>query len=117
MLFPDSRHADSWDRREWLRLVSWHALGLGLLELPAAGAAAEQPPPAAPLAPLNRFPRMVQEHFVGRVRAAEREGLKAKAALKTREDAERYVKDVRQKIRQCFGPFPEKTPLNARVTA
>ena len=29
--------------------------------------------------------------------------------------AEGYVREVRQKTRPCFGPFPEKTPLNPRV--
>jgi dienelactone hydrolase len=37
-------------------------------------------------------------------------------ALKTRADAEAYVQTVRGKIRESFGPFPEKTPLNPRVT-
>ena len=27
-----------------------------------------------------------------------------------------YVRAVRAKIQQCFGPWPEKTPLNPRVT-
>lgn len=71
---------------------------------------------APPLAPLNRFPRMVQEWFVTQVRAAERVGNEARAALKTRADAERYVADVRKKIAACFGPFPAKTPLNPKVT-
>ena len=59
---------------------------------------------------------MVHEYFVEQVRAAEQAGIKARAALKTKADAEAYVRDVREKIRTCFGPFPEKTPLNARVT-
>src|SRR5687767_4037847 len=71
-------------------------------------------PPILP--PFNRFPRMVQEHFVALVRAAERAGNAARAALKTRADAEGYVRDVRKKIADCFGPFPEKSPLNPRVT-
>jgi dienelactone hydrolase len=70
----------------------------------------------AKLPPLNRFPRMVQEHFVAQVRTAEQRGLAAKAALKTKADAEKYVRDVQARIRQCFGPEPERTPLNARVT-
>src|SRR5262249_55043837 len=53
---------------------------------------------------------------VVRVRAAEQAGLKARAALQTRTDAEAYVQAVRKKIQLCFGPFPEKTPLNPRVT-
>ncbi len=59
---------------------------------------------------------MVQEYFVARVRAAERAGLEARAALRTRADALAYVETVRKKIRVCFGPLPEKTPLNPRVT-
>ena len=58
----------------------------------------------------------MQEHFVERVRAAEEAGNAARAALKTKADAERYVEEVRKKIRLCFGPFPEKTPLAPRVT-
>jgi dienelactone hydrolase len=105
-----------WNRRWWLRTVGWHALGLGLLDFRRGSVAAQEQKPAAQLAALNRFPRMVQEYFVARVRAAERMGLKAKADLKTRGDAEGYVKEVQRKIRLCFGPFPDKTPLNARVT-
>jgi dienelactone hydrolase len=95
-------------RRHWLGLVAGHA-ALGR-------SATGQAPKAAPPQPLNRFPRMVQDHFVERVRAAERECLQLQAALKTRADAERYVRAVQEKIARCFGPFPEKTPLNARVT-
>lgn len=50
-------------------------------------------------------------------RAVEREADARRAALRTRADAERYVAEVREKVLACFGPFPEKTPLNARVTA
>jgi dienelactone hydrolase len=67
-------------------------------------------------APLNRFPRMVQEYFVERVRAIEQTGIRARSNLRTRADAEEYIADVRKKIRLCFGPLPEKTPLNPRVT-
>lgn len=66
--------------------------------------------------PLNRFPRMVQEWFVDRVRQAQAERLERLDALRTRSDAERYVADVRDRIRQCFAPFPAKTPLNPRIT-
>jgi dienelactone hydrolase len=59
---------------------------------------------------------MVHEYFVSRVRSALEPGLKAKAGLKTRSDAEAYVRSVREKIRASFGPLPEKTPLNPRIT-
>jgi cephalosporin-C deacetylase-like acetyl esterase len=66
--------------------------------------------------PLNRFPRMVHEWFVRQVREAEQRKLRRLEGLKTKADAEAYVKSVQQKIRQCFGPEPKRTPLNARVT-
>ncbi len=68
------------------------------------------------LEPLNRFPRMVQEYYVRRLRAVERANHQAKAALRTRDDAEAYVQSVRNRIRDCFGPWPERTPLRARIT-
>jgi dienelactone hydrolase/pimeloyl-ACP methyl ester carboxylesterase len=72
--------------------------------------------PAAPLVSLNRFGRMVQEYFVAQIRAAEKAGLEARAALRTLADAEAYVEAVRKSIRLCFGPLPQKTPLKPRVT-
>lgn len=46
----------------------------------------------------------------------EARGNEKRAALKTKADAEAYVQSARERIRECFGPEPEKTPLNARVT-
>ena len=68
------------------------------------------------LKPLNRFPHMVQEYFVKAVRRVENRANERRAGLKTKADAEAYVSDVRQKIQQSFGPWPEKTPLNPRIT-
>jgi dienelactone hydrolase len=59
---------------------------------------------------------MVQEYFVEQVRRAEEHGLRAKRALKTRADAEAYIRSVQEKIRRCFGPEPERTPLRPRAT-
>lgn len=112
-----SNHASSvMSRRQAIHWVGASCCGLTLpagLWLPELWGA--QPAPPA-LQPLNRFPRMVQEHFVQRVRAIEQASDKVRSALKTKADAEKYVETVRAKIRQSFGPFPEKTPLNARVT-
>jgi dienelactone hydrolase len=66
--------------------------------------------------PLNRFPRMVQEYFVSRVRAKDKEIRDSLAKLRSKADAEAYVQSVRERIRQSFGPMPERTPLNAKVT-
>jgi cephalosporin-C deacetylase-like acetyl esterase len=67
------------------------------------------------LEPLNRFPRMVQEYFVEQVRAAERRTDAIKQAVKTKADAEAYVKGVREKIATVFDLPKERTPLNAKV--
>lgn len=114
---PTRTDAPAWafSRRQWLQAVGLHALSLGLIEQ-GAGIAAGAEAAAAARPPLNRFPRMVQEYFVQRVRAAEQAGLRTRAALKTRADAEAYVQQVRKNIQRCFAPFPAKTPLNARVT-
>ena len=66
--------------------------------------------------PLNRWPRMVHEFFVKQVREAERESLAKKNALKTKADAEKYVKDVRERIKLSFGKLPKRTPLKPRIT-
>lgn len=68
------------------------------------------------LLPLNRFPGMIQEYFVERVRKVQLTADKRRAVLRTRHDAEAYIHEVRKKVQQCFGPWPEKTPLNARIT-
>lgn len=70
----------------------------------------------SPFVPLNRLPRMVQEYFVGRVRQIEQTANNQRSSLISKRDAENYVREVRAKIQQCFGPWPDKTPLNARVT-
>lgn len=86
------------------------------LTTPSPRTRVQEKPLANALAPLNRFPRMVREWYVEQVRAAEKIGLDAQAALKTKADAEAYIEGVRKKIATCFGKFPEKTPLNAKVT-
>ncbi len=41
---------------------------------------------------------------------------RALAKVKSKQQWERYISTVREKLRIAFGPFPERTPLNARVT-
>lgn len=106
-------------RRNFLQTASLSALAWPLLQSwPASSASAQTPTSTAKTAlpPLNRFPRMQQEWLVAEVRAAEQRGNARRDALKTRADAEAYVQSVQQRIRDCFGPLPEKTPLNAKVT-
>ncbi|MBY0457080.1 MAG: prolyl oligopeptidase family serine peptidase, partial [Gemmataceae bacterium] len=99
-------------RRRVFQAAGLTALALGADTAPTV-AQDKQP---APLAPLNRFPRVVQDWYVEQVRTAEQQGNERRARLKTKADAEAYVRDVRARVAKCFGPFPDKTPLNARVT-
>lgn len=100
------------DRRQWLQCTSLASCGV-LAGGTLAGSlqAAEKK-----YEPLNRYPRMVHEWFVDQVRRLERRNLRRLEELKTKEDAEAYVESVRKRIRACFGPEPERTPLAARVT-
>ncbi len=100
------------NRRHLLRAAAVQALSVPLVQLLSAQSSMA----AEDLQPLNRFPRMVQEFFVEQLRAAEKRSLEAKARLKTKTDAGAYVKSVQAKIRRCFGPEPERTPLAARIT-
>lgn len=65
---------------------------------------------------LNRYPRMVHEYFVDQVRASGERHAKRILSLETDLAAKQYVVSARQRIRASFGPEPERTPLNARVT-
>lgn len=71
---------------------------------------------SAAFQPANGFPRMVQEYWVAQMRRLDQEHARREATLRTRADAEAYVAEVRDKIQQSFGQWPERTPLNARVT-
>jgi dienelactone hydrolase len=107
------------DKLNLNRRELFQAAGLGLLA--PTGWSRAHPTPAQEqvrperMEPLNRFPRMVQEYMVERVGEVELAGLRLKSTMKTKADAEAYVLAVRQKIRGCFGPFPERTPLNPRI--
>jgi dienelactone hydrolase len=110
---PDAKFSEPVSRRAVLE----RAMGSAVLTLPVSQCLI----PAATFAaeaytPLNRFPRMVHEFFVDQTRQAEQRGNSLKAGLRTKQDAEKYVEGVRARIRRCFGPEPERTPLNPRVT-
>ena len=65
---------------------------------------------------MNRYPHMVHEYYVGRLREIARRRRERIARLKTRGQAESYVRRARSAVRRSFGPFPKRTPLNPRVT-
>jgi dienelactone hydrolase len=73
-------------------------------------------PNADTMLPLHRFPRMLQEDLVSRVREHYRANHARVMGLTTRAEAEAYCAEVRAKVDRVFGPWPEKTPLNLRVT-
>ena len=61
--------------------------GLGFSRLGMAQDAAGEAIPA-----LNRFPRMMQEYYVAKIRAVEKRALERKNALATKADAERLAR-------------------------
>lgn len=71
---------------------------------------------ASGIVPFNRFTRMVHDYFDQQIAIAAEVGEKRKAALHSRADAEAYVRFVREKIQQSFGPWPERTPLKPRIS-
>ncbi|MEJ7691505.1 acetylxylan esterase [Daejeonella sp.] len=112
-------------RRDFLKFTSLTGLGIlsngigNITTVNAATPAVQLPAKAAlpaELVTFNRFPRMVHDYFVDNVKKIEQGGEKRRASLKNKADAEAYVRDVRRKISDAFGPWPEKTPLNAKVT-
>src|SRR5690606_16681763 len=113
------------NRRDFLKITSIAGLGVvgaGVLPvsagIPTQGSPLPNDPAAAAkaLEPMNRFPRMVHDHFVKQLRAIERKGNEVRSGMKTKADAEAYVREVRAKIQQSLGPWPQKTPLNAKTT-
>ncbi len=64
----------------------------------------------------RRYGHMVHEHYVERIRGIMQAREERIAALKTKRDAQKYVRQVRAAVRACFAPFPARTPLNARTT-
>jgi dienelactone hydrolase len=106
----------SHSRRQWLQTsasLCGAAATLSCSDMLALVAAEK---PTNPYLPANGFGRMVHEYFLDLARAVERERLQQVAKLKTKADAEAYVAEVRRKIELSFGPWPERTPLNPRIT-
>ena len=117
---PKSPSSKKLSRRALLQGTAIGIGSLGALDPLLAPAALAQPqtPQLGPeaLAPFNHFPRMMQDYFVARLAEVEKLADKRRAALNSKADAEAYVREVRRKIRECFGPWPQKTPLSPRVT-
>ena len=111
-----STHLNSISRRQWAKstagiLVGGASVSESLLTSSLWGQGDQDA-----RQPLNRFPRMVQEFYVRRVREETGKSDKIRGSLQSKSDAELYVKTIRHHIRASFGPEPERTPLNARIT-
>lgn len=104
---------ESLSRRQALRTTGLGALGLNLINPKLFNSTASA---QSKLTPFNRFPRMVQEHFVRRLRLHDELHRAKIFGLKNRSQAEAYVRRVREKIKLSFGQWPAKTPLKPRVT-
>ncbi len=63
-----------------------------------------------------RYGHMLQEYFVARSREMMAKRTQVRAAIKTPAQVMKLRNEVREKLRACFGPLPERTPLNARIT-
>lgn len=106
-------HSTALTRRELLALSS---VGVACLtrQAPLFAQPANQP---GVLTPLNRYPRMMQDYLSAKVAAAQQLAEARQAKLTTKAEAEAHVQTIRGLIRECFGPFPERTPLKPRVTS
>lgn len=125
---PASSSSATLTRRALLRQGGLGLLGASALPFVASAATASATKAsakaktskagAAPaeLVPLNRFPRMMHDWFLAKITAQERATEAKRATLRTRADAETFIRERAAKVKQCFGPLPEKTPLNPRIT-
>ena len=61
------------------------------------------------------YPKMLEEHYVRRMRATYHARAERLAAIRTAEQARAYRDHARGALATAFGPLPEKTPLNTRT--
>ncbi len=112
------------NRRGFIKLSGMTGIGLAgatilpdfSRELEARSESAVQPQSSSQYVPLNRFPEVMQEYLVKQLRQIEQVSASRRAGLRTKSEAEAYINEIREKVQQCFGPWPEKTALNSRVT-
>lgn len=70
---------------------------------------------ASRMEPLNRFPRMMQEYLVARIRAVDAANHERIMAIEDPADATAYVAELREKLPLMFGELPEPCDLNVRA--
>lgn len=87
-------------------------LSILALVITSAACAQEERPS---MEPLNRFPRMMQEYVVARIRALDAANLARIQGLGSAEEARAYIEELRAKLPAMFGELPERGDLNART--
>ncbi len=70
----------------------------------------------APIFSEYRYGHLVQEYYVKRVREIAARRARERARIRTPEAVMKLREEVRRKLKECYGPWPERTPLNVRVT-
>jgi len=63
-----------------------------------------------------RHGHMLQEYYVARLREIARRRAHERSRIRTAAQVLKLREEVRRKLKACYGPLPERTPLNARVT-
>lgn len=64
----------------------------------------------------GRYGGMLHAYYLKQFREAAEARRERLNRVRNKADAEMYVNSVRERIRQSFGRFPERTALNARIT-
>ncbi|MBA4030875.1 MAG: hypothetical protein C0478_08290, partial [Planctomyces sp.] len=119
-------------RRSLLEAAALGVAGLGTAGLTGSSQAVANNSPAMPasqeaaaqsaagerekLPPIHRFGRMLHDYHDGLIRRRMQARSEQLSTIDTREKALAYIGEVRKKILAAFGPFPERTPLNANIT-
>jgi dienelactone hydrolase len=67
--------------------------------------------------PVAGYGNMMQEYTLNKVKKALAKRRSRLDNVKSKTDAQDYVKDVYTRLKRCFGELSERTPLNAQVTA
>jgi len=63
-----------------------------------------------------RHGHMLQEYYIGRLREIARRRTRERSRIRTPAQVMKLREEVRRKLKDCYGPLPERTPLNARAT-